>query len=118
MHLHCGISGCIHPCIRIIEHQVANFESSVSLGTQEGATVKCGGKNCTQFVHPLCARNSGGYLTTRDVGGRIVHRAFCQVHAEAARRRDRTAQEVLLPFIGLRSREVGSLQKARPVCGL
>jgi hypothetical protein len=46
---------------------------------QEGATVKCGGKNCTQHVHPLCARNSGGYLTTRDVGGRIVHRTFCQV---------------------------------------
>jgi hypothetical protein len=41
--------------------------------------VKCGGKNCTQHVHPLCARNSGGYLTTRDVGGRIVHRTFCQV---------------------------------------
>lgn len=46
---------------------------------QEGATIKCGGKNCTQVVHPLCARNSGGYLTTRDVGGRIVHKGFCQV---------------------------------------
>lgn len=41
--------------------------------------MKCGGKNCTQHVHPICARNSGGYLTTRDVGGRIVHRTFCQV---------------------------------------
>ncbi len=61
---------------------------------QEGAPINCAGKGCPVYLHPLCARNSGGYLTTRDVGGRIVHRAFCVVHAEAARRKDRAAQEV------------------------
>jgi len=51
--------------------------------------VRCQAGHCTTAFHPLCARNSGHYLTTREVHpGKPAHRVYCSLHSQAQREKD------------------------------
>ena len=101
---HCSTSGHIcwllaGLCCTTPPRLLVLFMCGTRGSAQEGATVKCGGKNCTQHVHPLCARQlrrlphhprrrrphraphllPGGStlsvpICVAAIGGRIVHR--------------------------------------------
>ena len=70
-------------------------------GALQGAIIRCNAGHCATAFHPLCARNNGQHLATREgpTAGRAVHRAYCALHSDAQREKDighATAMEVTL----------------------
>ena len=68
-------------------------------GALQGAIIRCNAGHCATAFHPLCARNNGQHLATREgpTAGRAVHRAYCALHSDAQREKDighATAMEV------------------------
>ncbi|ERM97617.1 hypothetical protein AMTR_s00173p00060580 [Amborella trichopoda] len=45
-----------------------------------GVFLKCSYGHCHITFHPLCARNSGLYMTAKTSGGKVQHRAYCEKH--------------------------------------
>lgn len=56
----------------------------------DGAIVRCNAGHCATAFHPLCARNNGQHLTTRNSGpgGSMLRRIYCVVHSNAQREKD------------------------------
>ncbi|KAH7292672.1 hypothetical protein KP509_29G080500 [Ceratopteris richardii] len=53
-----------------------------------GARLRCSFGHCHGTFHPLCARDSGLYMSVKRVaGGRIQHRAYCEKHSTQQRQK-------------------------------
>ena len=57
--------------------------------SSDGAVIRCSSSHCSVAFHPMCARNAGQYLAVKEVGNKIVYKAFCGQHSQQARNRDR-----------------------------
>ncbi|KAK9811508.1 hypothetical protein WJX72_005018 [[Myrmecia] bisecta] len=54
-----------------------------------GAIIRCNLGHCAAAFHPLCARNAGQYLAVREVVSKATYRAYCSLHSELQRAKDR-----------------------------
>ncbi|MCO5559526.1 hypothetical protein L7F22_013127 [Adiantum nelumboides] len=55
---------------------------------KQGARLRCSFGHCHGTFHPLCARDSGLYMSVkRSSGGRIQHRAYCEKHSAQQRQK-------------------------------
>ncbi|XP_002989242.2 uncharacterized protein LOC9650015 isoform X1 [Selaginella moellendorffii] len=52
---------------------------------QQGACIKCNFGHCSGAFHPMCARDSGLYISARNINGRAHYRAFCERHSPQQR---------------------------------
>ena len=51
--------------------------------------MRCKAGHCTCAFHPLCARNNGQYLATREGPlGKPAYRIYCPQHSQAQREKD------------------------------
>lgn len=52
-----------------------------SICHRQGACLKCNFGHCQSAFHPLCARDSGFYMSVSTHGGRVQHKAYCEKHS-------------------------------------
>lgn len=52
-----------------------------SICHRQGACLKCNFGHCQSSFHPLCARDSGFYMSVSTHGGRVQHKAYCEKHS-------------------------------------
>lgn len=52
-----------------------------SICHRQGACLKCNFGHCQSTFHPLCARDSGFYMSVSTHGGRVQHKAYCEKHS-------------------------------------
>ncbi|GLJ40250.1 hypothetical protein SUGI_0826580 [Cryptomeria japonica] len=55
--------------------------SACSICHRQGVCLKCNFGHCHNYFHPLCARDSGLYMTVGVHGGRVQHKAYCEKHS-------------------------------------
>ncbi|EHA8586448.1 hypothetical protein COCNU_scaffold000407G000020 [Cocos nucifera] len=53
-----------------------------------GACLKCSYGHCQTTFHPSCARDAGFYMNVRTVGGRLQHKAYCEMHSVEQKEED------------------------------
>ncbi|XP_010908665.1 uncharacterized protein [Elaeis guineensis] len=53
-----------------------------------GACLKCSYGHCQTTFHPSCARDAGFYMNVRTIGGRLQHKAYCEMHSVEQKEED------------------------------
>ncbi|KAI5062799.1 hypothetical protein GOP47_0021346 [Adiantum capillus-veneris] len=82
----------LHDSTKIAAQEKIVQECSVC-HMKQGARLRCSFGHCHGTFHPLCARDSGLYMSVkRSSGGRIQHRAYCEKHS--AQQRQKAASRI------------------------
>ncbi|KAL8482041.1 hypothetical protein ACS0TY_028261 [Phlomoides rotata] len=82
---------------------------------KQGVCLKCSYGHCQTTFHPTCASSAGFYMTVRNNGGKLQHKAYCEKHSTEQRAKADTQKHGVEEFKSLKQVRV-ELERLRLLC--
>ncbi|KAI3460615.1 hypothetical protein Pfo_017278 [Paulownia fortunei] len=106
--------GQVNP-IKGMETVCKEVDACVVCRHKQGVCLKCSYGHCQSTFHPICARSAGFYMTVRNIGGKLQHKAYCQKHSSDQRAKADTQRHGIEEFKSLKQVRV-ELERLRLLC--